>query len=104
MVSFGAMVSCEILLTLTLPYPTKSNKRVFLLAHVRSVYDDVINQIHIPGAIPQYTAPRRGLARVWFAWHADGQGSSPGRGATKNKTFLPGFDPLPSSLLKTAIV
>ena len=46
------------LITLTTPYLTKSNKQAFLLAHARSVFDDVINQTvkHIYWA--QYTAPR----------------------------------------------
>ena len=38
-------------LTLTLPYLIKSNKQAFLLAHARSIFDDVINHIHILGAI-----------------------------------------------------
>ena len=53
---FSNQVS-DFALTLTLPYPTKSNKQVFLLAHARSVFDDVINEIHILGAI---IAPRSG--------------------------------------------
>ena len=70
------------LIPLTLPYPTKSNKRVFLLAHARSVFDYVINQIHI-------LADGRGWAGVWFAWHAEGPGVKPGAGCDKNKQKPP---------------
>ena len=36
---------------LTLPYLTKSNKEAYLLLLARSVFDDVINQMHIVSVI-----------------------------------------------------
>ena len=66
----------------TLPYPTKSNKQVFLLAHARSVFDDVNQPNTYTGCniLRPGVADGRGLAGVWFAWHAEGPGVEPRAG------------------------
>ena len=81
-------------LTLTLPYLTKSNKQAFLLAHARSVFDDVINQIHTGRNILRPGVDCRGLARVGFAWCAEGPGVEPGVGGDKkNENVFPDLAP-----------
>ena len=38
-------------------------------------------------------ADGRGLAGVWFAWHAEGPGVESGRGVTKIENFSPVLTP-----------
>ena len=66
------------------PNPTISNKRVFLLVHARSVFDDVINQYTCTGRNILRPGVADGLGGVWFASHAEGPGVEP-RGECDNK-------------------